>query len=69
MNTGIDTTGTARLRPPPIVLASSLLLALSGLARLAQPAASAFYRRRRTSPYEPLIRYPDPTLPQPTGHR
>ncbi|MEU6203037.1 hypothetical protein ABZ814_05545 [Micromonospora musae] len=156
LNTGIDTTGTAGRRPHPIVLASSLLLALSGLALLALalanlggrnwtrivtwslggvtlafsgfslaltllpleeggtvdttdwasvhalaaqlspgwaepvgtvsgfvaspalvvalvllalPAANAFYRRRRTSPYEPLIRYPDTTLPQPTGRR
>ncbi|MEU5567422.1 hypothetical protein [Micromonospora musae] len=41
---------------------------LVALVLLALPAANAFYRRRRSSPYEPLIRYPGTTLPQPTGH-
>ncbi|MFI6265225.1 hypothetical protein [Micromonospora sp. NPDC051006] len=41
MITGEFTSGAGRRRIPPIVVGSSLLLALSGLARLAQVAAEA----------------------------
>ncbi|MEU8299023.1 hypothetical protein AB0C04_17270 [Micromonospora sp. NPDC048909] len=41
MITGDVTSGAGRRRVPPIIVGSSLLLALSGLARLAQVAAEA----------------------------
>ncbi|SIR74254.1 hypothetical protein [Micromonospora avicenniae] len=41
MSTGIAATDVTRRRVPPVVIGSSLMLALSGLARLAQAAAEA----------------------------